>query len=90
MKPASACRLCLQSGAWTMVEGRRCCIHQVLDLETALVPTPPPLEGQPCTRTRPEQKPLYQRSPEHYITAAIVPRTLMYDSKMTGAQASSV
>ncbi len=37
MKPAAERRLCLQSGAWTMVEGRRCCIHQVLDLETVLV-----------------------------------------------------
>lgn len=37
MKPALPRRLSLQPGAWTLVEGRRCCIHQVLDLETVLV-----------------------------------------------------
>ena len=37
MKPASECHLRLQSGAWVMVAGRRCCIEQVLDLETVLV-----------------------------------------------------
>ena len=37
MKPALPRRLSLQPGAWTLVEGRRCCIHHVLDLETVLV-----------------------------------------------------
>jgi len=31
MKPALPRRLSLQPGAWTLVEGRRCCIHQVLE-----------------------------------------------------------
>jgi putative transposase len=37
MKPALPRRLSLQPGAWILVAGRRCCIHQVVDLETVLV-----------------------------------------------------
>jgi putative transposase len=37
MPPALPHHLSLQPGAWTLVEGRRCSIHQVLDLETSLV-----------------------------------------------------
>ena len=37
MTPALPRRLSLQPGAWALVEGRRCCIHQILDLETVLV-----------------------------------------------------
>lgn len=37
MTPALPRRLSLQPGAWALVAGRRCCIHQVVDLETVLV-----------------------------------------------------